>query len=120
MSITSSLYTGLSGLDTHATAMQVIGDNIANVHTTGFKSCSIHFEDVLGMSLTGLTGNNQTGAGVGVASVDANFVQGSLETTGVGTDVAINGQGFFVLGVPDTDEMFYSRAGHFFFDDEGY
>ena len=120
MSITSSFYTGLSGLDTHATAMQVIGDNIANVHTTGFKNGSAHFEDVLGMSLTGLAGNNQTGAGSGVASVDANFIQGSLETTGVGTDLAINGQGFFVLGAPDTDEMFYSRAGHFFFDEEGY
>lgn len=120
MSITSSFYTGLSGLDTHATAMQVIGDNIANVHTTGFKNGSAHFEDVLGMSLTGLAGNNQTGAGSGVASVDANFIQGSLETTGVGTDLAINGQGFFVLGAPDTDEMFYSRAGHFFFDQEGY
>ena len=120
MSITSSFYTGLSGLDTHATAMQVIGDNIANVHTTGFKNGSAHFEDVLGMSLTGLAGNNQTGAGAGVASVDANFIQGSLETTGVGTDLAINGQGFFVLGAPDTDEMFYSRAGHFFFDEEGY
>lgn len=120
MSITSSFYTGLSGLDTHATAMQVIGDNIANVHTTGFKSGSAHFEDVLGLSLTGLAGNNQTGAGAGVASVDANFIQGSLETTGVGTDLAINGQGFFVLGAPDTDEMFYTRAGHFFFDKEGY
>jgi flagellar hook protein FlgE len=120
MSITAAFFTGLSGLDTHATAMQVIGDNIANVHTTGFKAGAAHFEDVLGMSLTGLTANNQTGAGAGVASVDSNFIQGSLEATGVSTDVAVNGQGLFILGVPDTNEVTYSRAGHFFFDEEGY
>ena len=120
MSITAAFYTGLSGLDTHSTAMQVIGDNIANVHTTGFKSDSAHFEDILGISLTKLTSNNQTGAGAGLASVDSNFIQGSLESTGVSTDVAVNGRGLFTLGVPNTNEMAYSRSGHFLFDAEGY
>ncbi len=97
MSITSSFYSGLSGLDTHATAMQVIGDNIANLHTTGFKSSNVHFEDVLGVSLTGVSGGNQTGAGAKISTVDAEFIQGSLMTTNVSTDVAINGKGFFIV-----------------------
>jgi flagellar hook protein FlgE len=120
MSVTSSFYSGLSGLDTHATAMRVIGDNIANLHTTGFKNSSVHFEDVLGVSLTGVSGGSQTGAGVKVSTVDANFIQGSLMTTDVSTDVAVNGKGFFVLQDPLTDEMFYTRAGHFQIDNRGY
>jgi len=120
MSVTSSFYSGLSGLDTHATAMRVIGDNIANLHTTGFKSSTVHFADVLGVSLTGVSGGNQTGAGVRVSSVDANFIQGSLMTTDVATDVAVNGKGFFVVQDPLTEEMFYTRAGHFQVDNRGY
>ena len=120
MSITSSFYTALSGLDTHGTAIGVIGDNIANVHSTGFKASTTIFEDVLGLSLTGVSGSNQTGAGTKVASVDANFIQGSLATTQVGTDVAINGKGFFIVGDPIASEMFYTRAGHFAVDNQGY
>ncbi len=120
MSITSSFYSGLSGLDTHATAMRVIGDNIANLHTTGFKSSTAHFEDVLGVSLTGVSGGNQTGAGAKVTSVDANFIQGSLMTTDVSTDVAVNGKGFFIVRDAMSEEMFYTRAGHFHIDNRGY
>ena len=120
MSITSVFYSGLSGLDTHATAMQVIGDNIANVKTTGFKGSSSHFEDVLGASLSGVSGGNQTGAGSAVSSVDGNFTQGSLETTDASTDVAINGQGFFAVQDPLTSELFYTRAGHFVINNQGY
>jgi flagellar hook protein FlgE len=120
MSITSAFYSGLSGLDTHATALQVIGDNVANVKTTGFKSSSTQFEDVLGASLSGVSGGNQTGAGSAVSSVDENFTQGSLETTDVSTDVAINGKGFFVVQAPLTNELFYTRAGHFIVDNQGY
>ncbi len=120
MSITSSFYSGLSGLDTHASAMRVIGDNISNLHTTGFKNSSVHFEDVLGVSLSGVSGGNQTGAGVKVSSVDANFIQGSLMTTDVATDVAVNGRGFFIVQDPLTEEMFYTRAGHFQIDNRGY
>jgi flagellar hook protein FlgE len=120
MSITSSFYSALSGLDAHAIAMQVIGDNVANVHTTGFKSSTAHFEDILGQSLTGVTGSSQTGAGAKVATVDLDFYQGSFETTNVSTDVAINGRGFFVVEDPTSDEKFYTRAGHFTLDNEGH
>ena len=120
MSITSSFYSALSGLDAHAIAMQVIGDNVANVHTTGFKSSTAHFEDILGQSLSGVTGSNQTGAGTKVSTVDLDFFQGSFQTTNVSTDVAINGKGLFVLADPNSDEHFYTRAGHFTLDNQGY
>jgi flagellar hook protein FlgE len=120
MSIASSFYSALSGLDSQATSMQVIGDNLANVNTMGFKDSTAHFEDVLGVSLSGVIGGNQTGAGTKVSSVDANFIQGSLETTNVATDVAVNGKGFFVVGNPTSSERFYTRAGHFNIDNQGY
>jgi flagellar hook protein FlgE len=120
MSITSSFYSGLSGLDTQGIAMQVIGDNIANMRTSGFKGSSIHFEDVLGQSLSGVSGGNQTGAGTKASSIDLNFIQGSLETTDVATDVAINGKGFFIVEDASMNEQFYTRAGHFSIDNQGY
>lgn len=120
MSITASFYSGLSGLSAQATAMQVIGDNIANVHTTGFKGSTVHFADVLGVALTGVSGGNQTGAGTEVTSVDMNFIQGSLDTTNLSTDLAINGRGFFTVKDASSEEVFFTRAGHFNFDNEGY
>jgi len=120
MSITSSFYSALSGLDAHSIAMQVIGDNIANNHTTGFKSSTAHFEDILGQSLTGVSGSNQTGAGTKVSTVDLDFYQGSFATTNVSTDVAVNGKGFFVVEDSTSDEKFYTRAGHFILDNQGY
>ncbi len=120
MSITGSFYRGLSGLNTHGTAMGIIGDNIANVNTTGFKSSSAQFQDVLGVSLSGVAGGNQTGAGTNIQTVDTNFVQATFSTTEVATDVAVNGRGFFVVKDPTTSEKFYTRAGHFHFDNEGY
>jgi len=120
MSISSSLYTALSGLNSHGTAMSVVGDNISNINTTGFKSSSPQFEDILGVSLSGVSGSNQTGAGANVQSIDVNYTQGTFNTTDVTTDVAINGKGFFIVKDPSTDEKFYTRAGHYHFDNQGY
>jgi flagellar hook protein FlgE len=120
MSITSSFYTGLSGLSTHGTAMGVIGDNISNINTTGYKNSSPAFEDILGQSLSGVQGSNQTGAGTNVQSIDVNYIQGTFSTTEVPTDVAINGKGFFVVKDSSTNEQFYTRAGHYHFDNQGY
>ncbi len=100
MSLAASFYSALSGLDTNSTAMQVIGDNIANPNTSGFKSSSVQFEDVLGQSLSTVSGTQRMGVGAKIASVDGNFTQGTLNTTNVGTDVAANGKGFFVLKRP--------------------
>lgn len=120
MSITGSFYTGLSGLNASGTAMSIVGDNIANINTTGFKNSSPEFQDILGLSLTGVLGSNQTGAGTNIQSVDVNYIQGTFETTGVATDVAINGRGFFIVKDPSTNAQFYTRAGHFNFDNQGY
>ena len=120
MSISSSLYTALSGMSANGTAMSVVGDNISNINTTGFKSSSPQFEDILGVSLSGVSGSNQTGAGANVQSIDVNYTQGTFDTTDVTTDVAINGKGFFIVKDPSTDEQFYTRAGHFHFDNQGY
>jgi flagellar hook protein FlgE len=120
MSITGSFYTGLSGLSTHGTAMSVVGDNISNINTTGFKNSSPEFQDILGLSLSGVQGSNQTGAGANVQSIDVNYIQGTFETTEVSTDLAINGRGFFVVKDPSTNELSYTRAGHYHFDNQGY
>ncbi len=116
MSLASSFYTALSGLDTHGMAMQVVGDNISNLNTNGYKSSSIWFEDVLGGALSG----DQAGVGAKISAVDGNFTQGSLMTTGVNTDIAISGKGFFILEKTGTDEEYYTREGHFNLDSQGY
>jgi flagellar hook protein FlgE len=120
MSLSSSFYTALSGLDTHTVAMQVVGDNIANLNTIGFKGSTALFEDVLGSAMATVTGVDQTGAGAKVSSIDGNFTQGTLETTGVNTDVGITGKGFFVVREVSTNVNYYTRAGHFNLDSNGY
>ncbi len=111
-----SLYAGISGLNANSWAMSVIGDNIANVNTTGFKSSRPSFANLLNQSLAGYTGN-EVGKGVTVAGLDAVWNQGSLETTGNATDLAINGKGFFIMS--DNGQELYTRAGAFHFDQDG-
>jgi len=120
MSITSSFYSALSGMDSNSVAMQVISDNISNVNTVGFKGSSVQFEDLLGMSLEGISGVTRVGVGAKVSSMACSFTQGTLETTGVGTDLAINGKGFFIAKNTTTNEDFYTRAGSFHLDKDGY
>jgi len=120
MSLQASFYSALSGLDTCSTAMQVVSDNIANQNTDGFKGNSVQFEDVLGESLGTVSGPTATGVGAKVASIDGNFTQGTLATTNVDTDLAVNGQGFFVLKDASSDVQYYSRDGHFNLDNNGY
>ena len=120
MSVSSAFYTGLSGLDTSGTAMGVLGDNIANINTTGYKSSSIFFSDVLGLSLTGVMGSNRVGAGAKTQAVDVNYTQGTFKTTGSGSDVAINGSGFLVVRDSKTGAEYYTRDGHLTIDNEGY
>lgn len=122
-----SLYSGVSGLQNHQIRMDVIGNNVANVNTTGFKKGRVNFQDLLSQSQKGASRPNeqvggvnpqQVGLGVNVASIDTIFTQGSLQTTGVKTDVAVQGDGFFVLR--SGDQNYYSRAGAFSLDSEGY
>ncbi len=121
-----SLFSGVSGLKNHQTRMDVIGNNIANVNTVGFKSGSVTFQDVLSQTVQGAAapqGNRggvnpmQIGLGMGLASIDTNFTDGSFEPTGKQTDLSIKGQGFFVLS--DGGNQIYTRAGNFDFDSQG-
>ena len=121
-----SLYSGISGLQNHQIRMDVIGNNISNVNTTGFKKGRVNFQDLISQSQSGAARPNeqvggvnpkQVGLGMNVASIDTIFTQGSLQTTGVKTDAAIQGEGFFVL--QSGDQSYYSRAGAFSLDANG-
>jgi flagellar hook protein FlgE len=112
-----SLFAGISGLNANATAMTVIGDNIANVNTTAFKANRSSFANVLSQSLGGSIGSD-IGRGVEFWGTSPLWTQGSLENTGSPTDMAINGKGFFIVQ-DNTGANFYTRAGQFILDDVG-
>lgn len=121
-----SLYSGVSGMQNHQTRLDVIGNNVANVNTTGFKRGRVNFQDMISQQLSGAArpttevgGVNpkEVGLGVMTASIDTIFTQGNLQSTGVSTDVAIQGNGFFIL--KNGEESFYTRAGAFGLDSEG-
>ncbi|MBQ9238097.1 MAG: flagellar hook protein FlgE [Treponema sp.] len=121
-----SLYSGVSGLQNHQTRMDVIGNNISNVNTYGFKRGRVNFQDMISQQLSGaarpteeLGGVNpkEVGLGMSVASIDNIFTQGNLQSTGVITDVAIQGNGFFVL--QGGENTYYTRNGDFSIDRDG-
>jgi flagellar hook protein FlgE len=107
-------------MNSNGVAMQVVADNISNSNTVGFKSSSVQFEDILGMSLEGISGINHVGVGANVSSMAASFTQGTLNSTGLGTDLAVNGKGFFIVNNPTSSEQSYTRAGNFHVDGNGY
>jgi len=120
MALSTALYSGVSGLGTLGNAMQIIGDNIANVNTVAFKGSNFNFQDLLSQSIYTLSGSSQVGRGSAMGSVSAAFDQGTFESTASDTDLAINGRGFFVVRDPDSTDLFYTRAGNFSFDKDGY
>ncbi|GAB6192670.1 flagellar hook protein FlgE [Desulfocastanea catecholica] len=120
MGISSALYSGVSGLNTNGQAMTVIGNNLANTNTLGFKSSRTIFADLLSSSINGSGGTSQVGRGVGMSKVDQIFSQGTFEATESNLDVAIEGDGFFILKEPGDATAYYSRAGSFRFDQDGF
>ena len=112
-----SLFAGISGLNANSTAMTVIGDNIANVNTTAFKSNRASFANVLSQSLGG-GGGSDIGRGVDFWGTTPIWSQGSLENTSSPMDMAINGRGFFEV-MDESGSSFYTRAGEFTFNNEG-
>lgn len=109
----SALWAGISGLNASSKELDVIANNLANSNTIGFKSGTTYFSDVLSQSISGgSSGTMQVGRGVSVAEVQTQFGSGSFETTGVSTDVAIDGDGFFMVNNED-DATLYTRAGAF-------
>jgi len=120
MGISSALYSGVSGLKTNGQAMSVIGNNLANTNTIGFKGSRTVFSDLLSSSISSSSGISQVGRGVSVSTVDNIFSQGTFESTESSLDVAIEGDGFFMLKEVGDQTPYYSRAGSFRFDDDGY
>jgi flagellar hook protein FlgE len=117
MGILSSMYTGVTGLQGQGEALSIYGDNIANANTTGFKVSRPEFQDVVAKSLKGLLGGNQIGRGTKLAAVAPVFSQGSITQTENSTDIAITGDGFYVL--KGADGQSFTRNGAFRFDKEG-
>lgn len=123
----SSLFAGVSGLRNHQVKMNVIGNNIANINTIGFKGSRVTFQEALVQtmkgagrptSLSGGTNPIQMGLGMTISAIDTLFTQGGLETTGQITDLAIQGSGFFILS--DGQGEFYTRSGAFGIDAQSY
>ena len=121
-----SLFSGVAGVKVHQTRMDVIGNNIANVNTTGFKSSRVTFADSISQTTSsasspaeGVGGTNprQVGLGVGVGSIDTIFTDGTTQQTGKNTDIALSGNALFV--VKSGNDVYYTRDGAFEYDDSG-
>lgn len=115
----SSLYAGISGLNASAKQLDVIGNNIANVNTVGFRAGKIQFADILSQSMSGGSSNAmQIGRGVAVSDIATQFSSGSVETTSNATDLSIDGEGFFMVNDGNAG-TYYTRAGAFHLDSDG-
>jgi flagellar hook protein FlgE len=131
------MYSAISGLQTHQTMLDVVSNNLANVNTVGYKASRTTFKDQLQQTLyggsaegpnTGGTNAAQIGLGVQLGSIDSVMTDGSMQATGKWSDVAIQGDGFFRVGLGDPSttpatmptEMNYTRAGNFIVNDQGY
>lgn len=121
MGMLTSMYSGVSGLNVHGKALSAVADNIANVNTVGFKYTRTNFSDIMVHSLTvGGAVVSQVGTGARISSVQNILTQGSFESTEVPTDMAINGRGYFQVVRPNNGSTYYTRAGQFLLDSEGY
>ncbi len=119
MGVVSSMTTAISGLETNGQALSVISDNIVNANTTGFKSSRTEFQNILAQDLGMGMGGIQIGRGATVAAVTNILTQGPVTRTDRGTDLALSGNGFFVLK-SDTLGQTYTRDGSFRFDKDGW
>ena len=123
MSLVSSLYTGQTGLEASSTDLSVIGDNIANSNTVGFKASRADFSNAMAQQMLGAGGTvSQIGLGAELMSVQKILTQGALNNTGVATDLALDGTGFFVVKGSHNGRLgqFYTRAGQMTMDKTGY
>tara|TARA_B100000686_G_scaffold341384_1_gene418706 strand:- start:1144 stop:2385 length:1242 start_codon:yes stop_codon:yes gene_type:complete len=118
MALISALFTGVSGLGSNSQAMEVIGDNISNVNTVGFKSSKAMFGDILSTILSNGATNPQIGRGTQLMGVNQSFAQGALETSDNALDLAIDGSGFFIVNNGEPKNLF-TRTGQFRLNDSG-
>ncbi|MCK7605921.1 flagellar basal body rod protein FlgG [Geobacillus stearothermophilus] len=124
-----SMYSGIGAMRNFQTKLDVIGNNIANVNTYGFKKGRTIFKDLMSQTISRAEGPNagrggtnpkQVGLGSQLAAIDTVHAQGSLQTTGRVLDLAISGDGFFVVGDASGNNRMYTRAGNFYLDSQGY
>ena len=129
MALIGTLTSGVSALETFSKGLEVIGNNIANVNTTGYKSETASFEDSFSNTLRGSAPANgtvssqsglQVGTGVQLAGIQSNYSQGALTTTGNTTDLGISGNGFFIVKDATTGSQYATRDGQFRMDSNGY
>ncbi len=122
-----SLYSGVTGLRNHQTKMDVIGNNIANVNTIGYKSSRVIFQDIYSQTIkpastsggtSGGTNPQQIGLGVQVATIDVMHTKGTPQYTGYALDLSIDGDGYFVIA--NGTDYTYTRAGNFYLDSNNY
>jgi flagellar hook protein FlgE len=129
MSLIGTLTSGVSAMRAFTKGLEVIGNNIANVNTVGYKSSGVSFADSFSNTLrssspSSASSSNQSatqvGTGVRLSQITTKFTQGALTTTGLNTDLGISGNGFFLVANPADGQLFASRAGNFRIDDNGY
>jgi flagellar hook protein FlgE len=120
MSLSTAMYSGLSGLNSYGEAMSVVGDNISNLNSTCFKYSSVHFEDLMAQLVPTGSGPGQVGRGARISDISTIWSQGSLENSADDVDVAITGTGFLIVRDPLNMNMSYTRDGNFSIDNDGY
>ncbi|NCB21897.1 MAG: flagellar hook-basal body complex protein [Deltaproteobacteria bacterium] len=116
MSLSSSMWTSVSGLMAHGNKMNIVGNNIANVSTLSYKGQRADFSDYLYTDGGSVSGTAQIGQGVSTYAILGDYSQGSFESTNSVTDLAIDGNGFFQVRKPNSEQMYYTRAGDFYFN----
>ncbi len=114
----TSFSTALSGLNANSTAIDVVGNNLANLNTTGFKTSQVEFQSLVTQSLGAGLGETQVGFGTGEPLTTMEFTQGAIQTSGGAMDAAIQGDGFFVVNDSSGNDL-YTRAGNFEVDKTG-
>jgi len=119
-SLTAAMWAGVSGLSVHSRAMSVVGNNLANSSTMGYKRSTVQFEDFVYTNLTTGRSVGQVGMGASIASIYGDFSQGLTVDSKSPTDLAISGNGFFMVRNPATGSDYYTRAGNFTFTRDGY
>src|ERR1044071_8645100 len=115
MSITGSMFVASSAMESFGNSIEVVGNNISNSNTVGFKTSRVQFADLL----PSINGDLEIGRGTRLTDVSKPFQQGGLETTPNDTDLALEGNGFFVVKDPASGTSYYTRAGEFHLDSTG-
>ncbi len=125
-----SMFSGVSSLRAHQLKMDVIGNNIANVNTVGYKSSNVTFSEMYSQTLKGASSSSdsrggtnptQVGLGANIAAISVNHTKGSIQRTDVATDLMIDGSGFFVVtNDANAQNKYYTRAGNFNMDEQGF